>query len=167
MKGVGNFAGFAKRDLTEEDKVLEGVKRLVSEKAAPAAVYDAAVQALSGLPRYSWVGIYMAEGEELILKSWKGPQATQHVRIPIGEGVCGAAARSGKTEVVADVSKDPRYLECFPSTKSEIVVPIKDGTRVYGEIDVDSDTLAAFGEKDRLFLEKLAFQIMLGVRAKL
>jgi len=166
MKGVGNFAGFAKKELSKEDKVLEGVKRLVAEKAAPSAICDAAVQALHGLPRYSWVGIYMVEGEELVLRSWKGPEATQHTRIPLGDGVCGAAARSGKTEVVADVSKDPRYLECFPSTKSKVVVPIKDGTRVYGEIDVDSDTLAAFGEKDRLFLEKLAFQIMLGVRGK-
>ena len=54
----------------------------------------------------------------------------------------------------------------MPSTKSEIVVPIQDGTRVYGEIDVDSDELSAFGEKERLFLEKLAFQVMLGVRGK-
>ncbi|HKZ49068.1 MAG TPA: GAF domain-containing protein [Thermoplasmata archaeon] len=166
MKGVGNFVGFAKRELTEEDRLLEEVKRLVNEKASPQALYDAAATALNRLPRHSWVGIYMAEGGDLVLKAWKGPQATQHVRIPMGEGVCGAAAKSGRTEVVPDVSKDPRYLQSFPSTRSEIVVPIKDGKQVYGEIDVDGDELDAFGERDKVFLEKLAFHLMLGVRGK-
>src|SRR5437588_805912 len=79
-------------------------------------------------PHYDWVGIYWVEGQDLVLGPWKGPAATEHTRIPIGKGVCGAAAASGRTEVVADVSKDPRYLACFASTKSEIVVPIRAGT---------------------------------------
>lgn len=107
-------------------------------------------------PHYSWVGIYWVEGRDLVLGPWKGPEATEHTRILIGTGVCGAAAASGRTEVVADVSRDPRYLACFPSTRSEIVVPIIREGRVIGEIDIDSDRLAAFGAEDQRFLEQVA-----------
>lgn len=105
---------------------------------------------------YSWVGIYLVEGDDLVLGPWKGPEATEHVRIPVGQGVCGAAASSGKTEIVDDVNADPRYLACFPSTRSEIVVPISRDGDVVGEIDIDSDQPAAFGDADREFLERVA-----------
>ena len=109
-----------------------------------------------GFEHYSWVGIYFVEGDELVLGPWKGPQATEHVRIPVGAGICGAAAATGRTEVVDDVNADPRYLACFPSTRSEIVVPIAYEGRVVGEIDIDSDRLAAFTDGDREFLEGVA-----------
>lgn len=105
---------------------------------------------------YNWVGIYMLEGNELVLKAWDGPEATQHTRIPLGEGICGLAAREKRTVIVGDVTADSRYLACFPYTRSEIVVPIFSNSKVVGEIDVDSDTLAVFTEKDREFLEKVA-----------
>jgi L-methionine (R)-S-oxide reductase len=107
-------------------------------------------------PHYDWVGIYWVEGGDLVLGPWKGPAATEHTRIPIGRGVCGAAAASGKTEVVPDVSRDSRYLACFASTRSEIVVPIRAGARVIGEIDIDSGTPDAFSDADRSFLETVA-----------
>ncbi len=109
-----------------------------------------------GFPHYSWVGIYWVEGDDLVLGPWKGPQATEHTRIPVGTGVCGAAAQSGRTEVVADVSQDPRYLACFAQTRSEIVVPLFWGGRVVGEIDIDSDQLGAFSQDDQRFLEAVA-----------
>jgi L-methionine (R)-S-oxide reductase len=105
---------------------------------------------------YSWVGIYLVEDGDLVLGPWKGPEATEHVRIPVGQGLCGAAAATGQTEVVDDVNADPRYLACFASTRSEIVVPISYEGRVVGEIDIDSDQPAAFGEEDRAFLERVA-----------
>ena len=105
---------------------------------------------------YSWVGIYLVEGKDLVLGPWKGPEATEHVRISVGQGVCGAAAASGETEIVDDVNADPRYLACFPSTRSEIVVPISYEGRVVGEIDIDSDRPAAFTDDDRAFLEHVA-----------
>jgi len=108
---------------------------------------------------YSWVGVYLVEGDDLVLGPWNGPEATGHVRIPVGQGVCGAAAASGKTEVVDDVNADPRYLACFASTRSEIVVPISREGRVVGEIDIDSDQPAAFGDADREFLERVAESI--------
>jgi L-methionine (R)-S-oxide reductase len=116
----------------------------------------AAVDVLGEFDHYSWVGIYLVEGDDLVLGPWQGPEATEHVRIPVGQGVCGAAAASGQTEIVDDVNADPRYLSCFPSTRSEIVVPIAYDGRVVGEIDIDSDRPAAFTEEDRVFLERVA-----------
>jgi len=110
----------------------------------------------SSVPSYSWVGIYHVEGKDLVLDAWSGPAATEHTRIPIGKGVCGFAAKAGRTEIVSDVSKDPRYLQCFLSTKSEIVVPIMNQSSVVGEIDIDGDQLDAFSSLDREFLEAVA-----------
>ena len=106
--------------------------------------------------QYSWVGIYLVEGNDLVLGPWKGKQATEHIRIPIGQGICGSAALSGKTEVIPDVNADKRYLACFISTKSEIVVPIKKEGKILGEIDIDSDIKDAFKKEDADFLEKIA-----------
>jgi L-methionine (R)-S-oxide reductase len=108
---------------------------------------------------YSWVGIYLVEGDDLVLGPWKGPEATEHVRIPVGQGICGAAASTGQTEVVDDVDADERYLACFTSTRSEIVVPIIFEGRVVGEIDIDSDSPAAFTDADRDLLERVALLI--------
>lgn len=105
---------------------------------------------------YSWVGIYIVKGNDLVLGPWRGPTATEHTKIPIGKGICGAAAKSGKTEIVSDVNADNRYLSCFISTKSEIVVPIVKNKKIIGEIDIDSDKKNAFSKKDKIFLEKIA-----------
>jgi len=110
----------------------------------------------SSVPSYTWVGIYAVEGKDLVLDAWAGPAATEHTRIPIGKGVCGFAAKAGRTEIVSDVSKDPRYLQCFMSTKSEIVVPVFNENSVVGEIDIDGDQLDAFSSLDREFLEAVA-----------
>ncbi len=105
---------------------------------------------------YNWVGIYIVKGNALILGPWKGAQATEHTKIPVAKGICGSAALSGKTEIIGDVTVDKRYLSCFISTKSEIVVPIKKGKKILGEIDIDSNKKNAFSEKDKVFLENLA-----------
>jgi len=115
-----------------------------------------AVTILSGSAKhFTWTGIYLLEGETLILHNQVG-SPTPHERIQVGRGICGLAARERRTVVVADVGSDPRYLACSLSTRSEIVVPIlRDGV-VLGEIDVDSDRLDAFGEADRALLESVA-----------
>jgi L-methionine (R)-S-oxide reductase len=107
------------------------------------------------LPLYTWVGIYLLEGDELVLGPFLG-KPSPHTRIPIASGICGAAAREKQTIVVDDVNADARYLACSLETKSEIVVPIMSGTRVLGEIDIDSDRAAAFGPDDRRLLEAVA-----------
>jgi GAF domain-containing protein len=105
------------------------------------------------------VGIYLVKGNDLHLGAWAGPAATVHTVIPIGKGVCGWAAKSGRTDIVSDVSKDTRYLECFANTKSEIVVPVHHEGKVVGEIDIDSDELNAHSSVDREFLEAVAAKI--------
>ena len=87
------------------------------------------------------------------------PSPTEHTRIPIGAGICGAAAASGRTEIVDDVNADDRYIACFVSTRAEIVVPVIAAGRVVAEIDVDSDTRSAFAAGDQAFLERVAVLI--------
>jgi L-methionine (R)-S-oxide reductase len=139
---------------------LEAVDRIINRGGDVDDVLRAVVAVLHDrFEHYSWVGIYLLEGQELVLGPWKGPEATEHVRIPVGRGICGAAAASGRTEVVDDVDSDPRYLACFASTRAEIVVPIVYEGRVVGEIDIDSDRRAAFDEHDHQFLERVALLI--------
>jgi L-methionine (R)-S-oxide reductase len=110
------------------------------------------------LPYYNWVGFYMLDRNDadvLVLGPFHGAP-TDHVRILVTEGICGAAVAQGKTVIVDDVSADPRYLSCSIETKSEIVVPIRVRDKVVGEIDIDSHDLSAFGPDDRTFLEKCA-----------
>ena len=110
------------------------------------------------LPYYNWVGFYMLDPNDanvLVLGPFHGA-ATDHVRIPVTEGICGAAVAQGKTVIVENVSADPRYLSCSIETKSEIVVPIRVRDEVVGEIDIDSHDLSAFGPDDRTFLEECA-----------
>ncbi len=108
------------------------------------------------LPYYNWAGFYMLDpGDEnfLVLGPFHGAP-TEHVRIPVTEGICGAAVAQGQTVIVEDVSADPRYLACSLETRSEIVVPIRARGKIVGEIDIDSHTLNAFNEEDRRFLEE-------------
>ena len=113
------------------------------------------------LTHYNWVGFYMIEkgrpGEEpmLVLGPYVGA-ITPHTRIPLNQGICGAAASSGHTVIVDDVNADPRYLACSIETKSEIVVPIRMKGTIVGELDIDSHTPAAFKPDDRQLVEHCA-----------
>jgi L-methionine (R)-S-oxide reductase len=138
-------------------RVLEAIEQVVERESESDVIVRETVELLHDrIDHYSWVGIYFVEGDDLVLGPWKGPAATEHVRIPVGQGVCGAAAASGQTEIVDDVNADPRYLACFLSTRSEIVVPISYEGLVVAEIDIDSDTPAAFTAEDKEFLERVA-----------
>ena len=107
-------------------------------------------------PRYDWTGIYLMDGvDELVLSQFLGAP-TPHTRIPVGSGICGAAAAERETIVVPDVGADPRYLACSVETKSEIVVPIMKNGVMLGEIDIDSHTPDAFGPEDSRALEEIA-----------
>ncbi len=107
--------------------------------------------------KYNWVGFYMIEEivgapPILVLGAFQGAM-TPHTRIPLHQGICGAAASSGRTVVVDDVASDPRYLACSIETKSEIVVPVFVRDKVVGELDIDSHFPAAFGAEDRELVE--------------
>lgn len=110
------------------------------------------------IEKYNWVGIYLKKDDELILHNYIG-KPTLHTRIPVNEGICGAAVREKQTVIVDDVNEDPRYIACSLETRSEIVVPIYKGKEIIGEIDIDSDDDSAFDKEDKELLEKIAARI--------
>jgi L-methionine (R)-S-oxide reductase len=120
---------------------------------------DEIVERLSRRDRFDWVGVYLVEGDELVLGSYRGENPIGHERIPLGEGVCGAVAASGTTEVVPDVSKRGGHIQCFIGTRSEVVAPIVRQGRVIGVLDIDSDTLDAFGPDEVEVVERAAGEI--------
>jgi len=146
--------------LDKQDEVRDAVDRLNSE-ALTADQFMRRITLLLNekMLKYSWVGFYMLEAGAkppvLVLGHFQGAM-TPHTRIHLNQGICGAAASSGKTVVVDDVSKDSRYLACSLETKSEIVVPIFVHGEVIGELDIDSHFAAAFGEDDRDLVEYCA-----------
>jgi L-methionine (R)-S-oxide reductase len=113
---------------------------------------------------YAWVGIYALDGETLKLSGWDGPEATEHTEIPVGQGICGRAAREKATVLVEDVRAAPEYLACFLTTRAEVVVPVMDGDRVLGEIDVDGNQVKAFDASDARFLGEVAKKIVAPLR---
>lgn len=145
---------------TATNEILREVEAALAGQVDPAAAMEAVVDILKErVPDYTWVGIYLMDGDELVLGPYRG-KPSPHTRIPLGRGICGAAATGKATIIVDDVNADPRYLACSIETKSEIVVPIMDGDEVLGEIDIDSDRKAAFTAADRELLEQVAAMIV-------
>ena len=143
----------------EHGDALNLLRTLIAEAPGPEAGAQRVVEELHNrFSHYDWVGIYWVDADagELVLGPWIGPEATEHTRIPLGVGICGAAAVSGRTEIVDDVTADPRYLACFATTRSEIVVPIFAEGQVVGEIDIDGSDVSAYDETDAQFLEEIA-----------
>jgi|SRR5437868_2242816 len=143
-----------------------GLKQHLEALAATAHSADELMRGIVALLHermsdFNWVGFYMLEtppdGQPpvLVLGPYVGAP-TPHTRIPLNQGICGAAASSGNTVVVDDVQSDPRYLACSVETKSEIVVPIFVRGRVVGELDIDSHSPAAFGPEARALVEHCA-----------
>jgi L-methionine (R)-S-oxide reductase len=143
---------------------MEEVRNEVSELAAAAPTAQDLMQRMVKLLhdrmlKYNWVGFYMlepgADPPMLVLGAFEGAM-TPHTRIPLNQGICGAAASSGKTVVVDDVAKDARYLACSLETKSEIVVPVFAHGTVVGELDIDSHFPAAFALDDQSLVQHCA-----------
>jgi GAF domain-containing protein len=142
--------------MSTHDDVLNTVRLALDGEQDPTRAMQMTVQTLHNtMPGYTWVGVYLLDGNELVLGPYVG-KPSPHTRIPLGRGICGAAAAEKATIIVDDVNADARYLACSADTRSEIVVPILRGAEVLGEIDVDSDRHAAFGEADQRMLESVA-----------
>jgi L-methionine (R)-S-oxide reductase len=113
-------------------------------------------------PRFDWVGVYLVrdlageeEGQELWLHNYIG-SPTEHARIPVGQGVCGLAVAEGRNINVPDVSKFENYLACNPDVMAEMVVLIRAGSQIFGQIDIDSESRAAFKDADEAALQVVA-----------
>jgi L-methionine (R)-S-oxide reductase len=146
---------------------IEEVRNEVAEmsKAAPTAqdLMRSMVKLLHDrMLKYNWVGFYMlepgAQPPVLVLGAFEGAM-TPHTRIPLNQGICGAAASSGQTVVVDDVARDSRYLACSLETKSEIVVPVFVHGKVVGELDIDSHFPAAFTPEHQTLVQHCAMLV--------
>lgn len=126
-------------------------------EASDAKGFELRVEAmtlLDQLPLYNWSGIYRLEGDELVLDAYVGAP-TDHDRIPVGRGVCGAAVADNETKNIADVREIENYLACSLETRSELVVLIRDGDAILGQIDIDSHTVSAFDDSDEALLDEI------------
>lgn len=135
------------------DGLMAGESNWVATLANLASVLHEA------LGRVNWTGFYvMAEsGEELIVGPFQGKVAC--TRIAVGQGVVGTAARDGRPLIVPDVHSFPGHIACDSASRSEIVVPIMSGSRVFGVIDVDSPETDRFGAEECALLEEVAHRV--------
>jgi L-methionine (R)-S-oxide reductase len=141
---------------SDHTAALEAIRSAVAAAPDAQRAMESTVHLLSAhLPSYTWSGIYLVDGNELVLGPFVG-KPSPHTRIPLGRGICGAAAAEKATIIVDDVNADSRYLACSIETQSEIVVPIMHDGRVLGELDIDSDKKGAFAGDDRALLEQVA-----------
>ena len=126
--------------------LLEGEPDLIANLANVAA-------ALKEQFDFFWVGFYLVKEDELVLGPFQGPVAC--TRIKKGRGVCGSSWEQGKTIIVPDVEKFPGHIACSSLSKSEIVLPLFNGSKIVGVLDVDSSALNSFDETDQLYLQKI------------
>lgn len=148
---------------TRIDEVRNEVTQLAESASSAQELMRVMVKLLHHrMLKYNWVGFYMlepgAEPPMLVLGAFEGAM-TPHTRIPLNQGICGAAASSGQTVIVDDVNKDPRYLACSLETKSEIVVPVFANGKVVGELDIDSHFPAAFTSEHQDFVQHCAMLV--------
>jgi L-methionine (R)-S-oxide reductase len=109
-------------------------------------------------PHFKWVGIYWLKGDKLVLGPYVGAP-TEHDVIPVGRGVCGTAVAEGKNQVIPDVRELANYLSCSVQTRSEIVVLIRKGGAIVGQIDADGHEVGAFDASDEALLTAIAERI--------
>ncbi|MEI7709917.1 MAG: GAF domain-containing protein [Rhodospirillales bacterium] len=136
------------RDLAQELEAL-----LAGESDATANAANAAAALYHALPALNWAGFYFLRGDELVLGPFQGKPAC--VRIPIGRGVCGTAARDRRSILVPDVDAFPGHIACDSASRSELVVPLLDGDRLLGVLDMDSPDLGRFDADDQSGCESL------------
>lgn len=136
------------------DLLAQARALLAGERDFSANAANVAALLFHSLPDLNWAGFYWLKGGELVLGPFQGKPAC--VRIALGKGVCGTAARERKTLVVPDVHAFPGHIACDSASNSEIVVPLVAGGRVVGVLDLDSPRLRRFDQGDAIGLEALA-----------
>jgi L-methionine (R)-S-oxide reductase len=150
------FTGICQNELVIEASVATRIVETVKASSlAGVELRQFAMQQLDALETYNWSGIYRLEGETLVLDAYVGA-ATDHTHIPVGRGVCGTAVAENTNQVIEDVRELSNYLACSMQTRSEIVVLIREGEIILGQIDIDGHTVGAFDSSDEKMLEDVA-----------
>ena len=134
------------------DALLTGESNVVANLANASALLNVFLQDIN------WVGFYVTEGNQLVLGPFQGLPAC--VRIPFGRGVCGVAAETKTTQLIADVHKFPGHIACDAASNSEIVVPLIKNNEVIGVLDIDSPNKGRFDEIDQTYLEKFVATLL-------
>ncbi len=143
----------------EHEELLREFQDFARTAPTPKSVMEHMAQRLhEKMTRYNWVGFYLVDPADegvLLVGPFVG-SFTPNARIPLSSGLCGAAARTGQTVVVDDVSKDPRYLAGSPMVKCEIVVPIFVKNKLAAELDIESYFTSVFTKSEQDFVEACA-----------
>jgi len=138
------------------DHVVAALRGAFAREATRAELLQlAATKIQAAGPPYTSVYLYMVHGEELVLEAYAG-RATEHTRIPVGQGICGTAVATGKDQNIGDVSQASEYLACNVETASELVVLIRRGNTILGQIDVDSDVPDPFTPEEESAVRRVA-----------
>jgi len=144
------------RKMLRANEIVSRVEESVNSSASRDEVLRDAVSILKQERKhYNWVGIYLLEGDTLVLHNYIG-KPTDHTHIPVGKGVCGVAVAQGANQIVGDVTRLDNYLACSAETRAEIVVLIKQNGQILGQIDIDSDLENAFNHEDEALLNEVA-----------
>jgi GAF domain-containing protein len=148
----GNDGGL----MVSADEIVSRIEQTVNSSASRDEVLRDAVGILKKeREQYNWVGIYLLEGDMLVLHNYLG-KPTDHTHIPVGKGVCGVAVAQGANQIIGDVTRLDNYLACSAETRAEIVVLIRRGGQILGQIDIDSDLEDAFTPEDESLLSSVA-----------
>ncbi len=143
--------------ILSKKKILEKIKTILSETNNwEKKLFKICRTIKSSMKKYDWVGFYFSDSKnrKLNLIAFSGKK-TEHTEIPFGKGICGQVAISNKTLIVPDVKAEKNYISCNINVKSEIVVPILTNGSNIGQIDIDSNTINAFSNKDKIFLQEV------------
>lgn len=150
--------------LSKEEKyklLVPQIKALIEGETNITAVLAQVCAALKyGMDGFFWVGFYFVHGEELVLAPFQGPVACTRIKIP--QGVCGACVQRKEVIIVPDVDKFEGHIACSSLSKSELVIPIFEGGKVIGVLDVDSDEYNMFDDIDKRYLEEIIKNIRFG-----
>jgi L-methionine (R)-S-oxide reductase len=138
------------------DRIVAALRAAFTRDDSRGALLQLAADRIraAGAP-YTSVYLYMMHGDELVLEKWSGRE-TDHTRIAVGQGVCGTAVATGEDQNIGDVNAIGNYLACNTFTRSELVVLIRRGETILGQIDVDSDVLDPFTAEEQAEVKKVA-----------
>lgn len=137
-------------------QLIDNIRIAVLDKTDETEILTESIKLIDAFSDgYDWTGFYLVKDGILEVGPYVGPE-TPHKKIELAQGICGAAVLQKQSIVVDDVNADPRFLACSINTKSEIVIPLMDGDKALGEIDIDSNQPAFFTKEDREMFEEIA-----------